>query len=71
MSASNRITLLDKWKLLQAIVADQTVRNGEKVVAARMLQFLNNETGRCDPSYGKIAVEVGMKRATVIAAIKV
>lgn len=66
----DRITLLDKWKVLQTIVADLTVGNCGKVVAARLLQFLNNETGRCDPSYGTIASEVGMKRATVIAAVK-
>jgi Helix-turn-helix domain len=51
-------------------MADRTLNSTDKLVAdALLLNFRNNETGRCNPSFSTIASAVGKSRRTVINAI--
>jgi len=56
------ISLLDKWLLLQAIVADPNLSSTAKVVAGVLLYCLNCKTGKCCPSLAYLAVRIGKKR---------
>src|SRR3712207_1937645 len=62
--------LLDKWQMLQAIIADPELSARAKVVAAKLLDHANAKTGRCDPSYARIAKGTGVTRRNAIAAVK-
>lgn len=62
------VTLLQKWQLLQAILADAELSATAKVVAARMLDYLHTQTGRCCPSYQSLADGTGLKRRAIIYA---
>ncbi|MGU3662143.1 helix-turn-helix domain-containing protein [Methylobacterium fujisawaense] len=62
------VTLLQKWQLLQAILADAELPATAKVVAARMLDYLHTQTGRCCPSYQSLADGTGLKRRAIIYA---
>lgn len=57
-----KITLLDKWKLAQAIIADEKLSANAARVAIAMLDFVNTKTGACYPSYATIASRAGTKR---------
>lgn len=64
------ITLLTKWRLLQAIVADPTLSLMAKVIAARLLDHHNNQTGQCSPAYETLARGAGLERRSAIRAVK-
>lgn len=64
------ITLLDKWRLLLAIVADARVSAPGKLLAVRLLDHHNCGTGRCTPSYNTLAKGVGITRRRAIEGIK-
>ncbi len=64
------VTLLQKWQLLQAILADADLPATAKVVAARMLDYLHTQTGRCCPSYQSLADGTGLKRRAIIYAVQ-
>jgi hypothetical protein len=57
------VNLLDKWRLLAAIAADQDLSPTAKIVAFRLLDHLNNGDLRCNPSYSTIARGIGKGRA--------
>lgn len=67
------VTLLEKARLLQAIVADPDLPPTAKTVAvALVLNFYNGKTDRCFPSYESLAEAAGLRRrATAIEAIKI
>ena len=57
------------YQILWAIMADERLSAAAKCVAtALLLKYRNNETGQCNPSYGKLAKAVGRTRRPVIAA---
>lgn len=64
------ISLLTKWRLLQAIVADPQLDAVSKLVATRLLGHCNTKTGRCDPSYQTIADALGYSRRHVIRSMQ-
>ncbi|MGO4389436.1 hypothetical protein AB4Y85_18055 [Microvirga sp. 2YAF29] len=65
------VSLLDKARLLQAIVADPSLPAAAKAVAvALVLNHLNGRTGRCDPSYEVLGAGAGLKRRATIMAIQ-
>ncbi|MGE8127863.1 helix-turn-helix domain-containing protein [Methylobacterium sp. NPDC080182] len=64
------VTLLQKWQLLQAILADADLSATAKLVAARLLYHHSAQTGRCSPSYQTIADGVALKRRSVIYAVQ-
>ena len=64
------VTLLQKWQLLQAVLCDQDLAPGAKIVAARLLYHHSSQTGRCSPSYQTLADGCGLKRRGVIGAIQ-
>ena len=45
-------------------------RTGLAVLKALLFQFANIATGRCDPSFGRIAEVAGVARSTVAKALK-
>lgn len=64
------VSLLQKWQLLQAIIAAPGLSASAKVVAARMLDFYNTQTGRCCPSYQTLADGTALKRRAIIYAVQ-
>ena len=64
------VSLLQKWQLLQAILAEAELPATAKVVAARMLDYLHTQTGRCCPSYQSLADGTGLKRRAIIYAVQ-
>lgn len=62
------VSLLEKWQLLQKMIADPELSAASLRVAARLLDFLNGQTGQCDPSAGTLADRLGMDRRTVMRA---
>lgn len=62
--------LLTKWRLLQAIMADRDLDSASKLVAARLLDHCNTNTGRCDPSYQTIAEALDYSRRHVIRCVQ-
>ncbi|AWN43485.1 helix-turn-helix domain-containing protein [Methylobacterium durans] len=64
------VSLLQKWNLLQVIIASPDLSASAKVVAARLLDFFNSQTGRCCPSYQALADGTGLKRRAIIYAIQ-
>lgn len=63
------VTLLDKWKLAQAIVADPDLAASPKVSALALLEFLNTGTRQCNPTYERLAEAMGIKRRAAIDAV--
>ena len=64
------VTLLQKWQLLQAIVADQELSPSAKLVAARLLYHHSAQTGRCSPSYQTLAEGAALTRRSVITGVR-
>lgn len=64
------VTLLQKWQLLQAIIADQELSPSAKLVAARLLYHHSAQTGRCSPSYQTLAEGAALTRRSVIAGVR-
>lgn len=63
-------SLLQKWQLLQTIIAAPNLSATAKVVAARILDYFHSQTGRCCPSYQALADGTGLKRRAVIYAVQ-
>lgn len=59
------LTLLAKWRLLQAINADPKVKPIGVMVAVAMLDNLNTKTLRCDPSARNVAQRINRSERTV------
>ncbi|MCJ2065036.1 helix-turn-helix domain-containing protein [Methylobacterium sp. J-088] len=64
------VTLLQKWQLLQAILADAELPATAKLVAARLLYHHSAQTGRCSPSYQTVADGIALQRRAVIRAVQ-
>lgn len=62
-------TLLDKWKLLGALLADEKVTEGMWRTAFALLDHHNTKTGRCDPSYAALAERARLDERTVKRAV--
>ena len=62
------VTLLLKWRMLQAIMLDRSLSPAAKAVAARLLDRYNTKTHRCDPSYQTLSEDTGYTRRQVIRA---
>jgi hypothetical protein len=63
------ISLLDKWRLQQTILADRHLSSTARVVAGVLLDCLNCRTGKCCPSLEYLARRVGKKRRVISAAL--
>jgi len=63
------VSLLDKWRLTQAIFADPKLSPTAKVVAGVLLDCLNCKTGKCCPSLAYLATRIGKKSRVISAAI--
>ena len=64
-----KIKLLDKWKLALRIAADKDLPDAAKLVALRLLNHCNTQTGRCNPSYRTLSEGSGKHRSRVIEVI--
>jgi Helix-turn-helix domain len=62
--------LLEKWNMLQVIIARPDISSTAKVIAARLLDHLNSASGRCFPSYDTLGKGIGMSRRTAMKAVK-
>jgi hypothetical protein len=69
MSTEVETTLLSKWRLLQAIVADAELSPAATKVAVRLLDHHNRRDGRCYPSIRRVAADTGLTRRTVQRSI--
>jgi hypothetical protein len=69
-SAPVSVTLWDKWKLYNAIIADADLSSTGKLVAFRLLDHHNNASSRCTPSYNTIAKHTGLSRRRAIEGVK-
>ncbi len=58
-------TLLDKWTILQAILADPELSPTAKNIAGVLLDCLDGTTGRCNPSIAYLGDRVGRGRRQV------
>ncbi len=47
---ATKITLLSKWLLVGAVMADPRLSPTDAAVLFTLLDFLNCKTGRCDPN---------------------
>ena len=63
-------SLLEKWKLMQTIFGAADLSATAKVVAGRLLEFHNNRTGLCCPSYQGLADGTGLRRRATIGAVQ-
>lgn len=63
------ITLLMKWQMLQTIFKHPGLSSSAKVIAGRLLDHLNTQTGQCNPSYSRLAEATGLSRDTAMAAV--
>lgn len=66
----NAITLLHKWRLIQAVAADRDLSAGATKVMLRLLYHHNAQTGQCSPSYATLANGAGLKRRQTIYAVQ-
>ena len=68
---SGGITLLDKWHLLRAIMADRALLVWAKSAAFALLAAHVSRTGLCFPSYATLATMIGTdRRATAVDACR-
>jgi hypothetical protein len=56
-------------RLMRGVAADRVLSPTARLVAVRVALFLNCKTGRCDPSYGTLAREIGISERSAIRAI--
>jgi hypothetical protein len=63
-------TLLEKWKMLQAILERDDLGSTAKIAAAKLLDHRNTKTGRCDPSYARLGKGIGVSRRAAMDAVK-
>ena len=62
-------TLLDKWKLVEAIHSDPELTSTDKVVAFHIIAFFNRYTANCYPSYETLAGRAKVSRRAVIKSV--
>jgi hypothetical protein len=64
------LTYWNKWQMLSAIAADKELSVTGKLVAIRLLDHFNLETGQCNPSYNGIAKALGFTRKRAIVGVQ-
>jgi hypothetical protein len=64
------VTLLAKWRLLQCIFANARLSQSAKVIAGILLDCLNTETERCDPSLTFLEARSGLKRRRICEVLE-
>ena len=63
------VKLLDKWLFLDLIMSDPRLPGSAKSAAFFLLDHLNTETERCDPSLDGLAERMSMSRRSVVDGI--
>ncbi len=58
-----------KWRLTMLMMADPVLGDGARRVGAALLDFHNNATGRCYPSYRAIGERVNVDRRTAMRGV--
>ena len=62
-------SLRDKWLFLDAVMGDSALPGSAKSAAYFLLDHLNTQTERCDPSLIGLAERMGMSRQSAITGI--
>ncbi len=63
------VSLLDKWIFLGAIMGDPTLPGSARAAAYFLLDHLNTQSERCDPSQIGLAERMGMSERSVVTGI--
>ena len=63
------VSLHDKWLFLGAVMGDSALPGSAKSAAYFLLDHLNTQTERCDPSLIGLAERMGMSRRSAITGI--
>ena len=63
-------SLIDKWHLTAAVMADPSLSAAAKSVAVFLLRHLNLKSGQCNPAYATLAAETGVDRTTAMRAVR-
>ena len=63
------VSLLNKWRLLGVIMGDPALPGSARSVAYFLLDHLNTQSERCDPSLIGLAERMGMSRRSVVSGI--
>ena len=61
---------MERADLAQALVRDTRIRPSSRAVGIALIGFVNGISGRCYPSYAKLAASACLKRRATINAIK-
>jgi ribosome-binding protein aMBF1 (putative translation factor) len=69
-SAYDKITLLDKWRLVQKLVSDPSLSRCAVACGFHLIDLYNTRLDRAWPSYDTLATLAGANRRTVITAVK-
>jgi hypothetical protein len=68
--AYDKITLLDKWRLVQKVVSDPGLSRCAVACGFHLIDLYNIRLDRAWPSYDTLAALTGANRRTVITAVK-
>lgn len=63
------VSLRDKWLFLDAVMGASALPGSAKSAAYFLLDHLNTQTERCDPSLIGLAERMGMSRQSAITGI--
>jgi len=66
---TSQVTLLDKWRLLQACLVDDTLCSTAKNLFGLLLDHLNSRTGQCNPSVARLAALLSLSRHAIMRSI--
>jgi hypothetical protein len=69
-SAYDKITLLDKWRLVQKLASDPSLSRCAVACGFHLIDLYNKHLDRAWPSYDTLATRTGANRRTVITAVK-
>jgi len=69
-TSSKPVSLLDKWRAMQAAFLDTELGATAKNVFGLLLDHRNGQTGQCNPSIARLAEKLGVGRHAVMRAIK-
>lgn len=64
-----KVTLLTKWRVAMAILS-RYGGSGTTGVGLRLLDHYNSKSGRCDPSYERLARATGMSRRNAMRCVE-
>lgn len=66
---TSQVTLLDKWRLLQACLVDDTLCSTAKNLFGLLLDHLNSRTGQCNPSIARLASLLSLSRHAIMRSL--